>query len=1309
MRPVFVLFLFALMPAVAAETPLRALLICGGCCHDYAAQSVILRDGIQSRANIQVDVVRSEDGGVEPRFAMFDGKDWAKNYDVIIHDECAAEMKEKPYIQNILDAHRGGKPAVNLHCAMHSYRDGTEAWPEVMGIHSTGHGPQKPIAVDFSVAEHEITKGLANWTTGNEELYNNIKVFGSAKPLALGTQDQGEGKKETAVVAWTNDYHGTRIFNTTLGHNNETVGDVRYLDLVVRGLLWSCGKLTPEYFKPYSGPPGTMEVVPKGQKSIAPTGAYEKSKDPLLKGGNYPPVIGAINLEQEKEILKDVHVAEGFDVSLFATSSSANYPVYVAASPSGDLYVASDGNGSLGRDPGRGRVIRLRDTDNDGRADEAKPFVKNLDSPRGMVWDNDRLYVIHPPDLSCFIDHNGDGQADEAKKLVTGIAFGFKNHPADHTTNGLSLGIDGWLYISGGDFGFMDAKGSDGVSLQHRAGGVIRVRPDGSGMHVFSTGTRNILGTPISPLLDIFSRDNTNDGGGWDVRMHHFTGLEDHGYPRLYMNFPEEIVQPIADYGGGSGCGSVYISEPGIPDKWNNAPFTCDWGSNALWHHKVEPKGATFTETRKPEALIQIKQATDADVDGMSRIYQASWKGATFDWTGPNVGFIVRVQPKNFTPAALPDFNEASDAELIALLESPSQVRTLEAQRALLRRPASVQAIAAIQAMVTDSNKPLAARVAGLYALTLRDESSENSATVIKAVAPLAGDPALGRFVLRALADVKKAGVPEEIYAAGLKNAAPRTRLEAIVGVTQLSFDKLAEDIISLLADSDAVIRHTAFQSLARLNASAACFKALDDSAGPAAQRSGALLALMRMHTPEVVQGLIERLEGTKAAADRVGIFAALCRLHFKEGVWTGDSWGTRPDTRGPYYQPTAWSETSKIAATLKRQLENVTAENAPAMIQELRRNRIESTEAMDRVMALVKKNPSLLPDLVAQLANADSISAEGVAYLVQAVDGDWPATTVALAIKALASTNSQEGLLASLAALEKLAKLKDASKEFSSAQIAFLNAPTLENHHQTLENEAAKMNGAVSQWADAALLTLSTRKDGSPESKELTAKALDHGWQDSKRRVQILKAIQTISFNGRADQILVALDDADPAVAAAAKEAAATLKLEKKGADSAPAISTMKPDQVLAEVVKTRGDVELGKQLFNRQTCSACHAATTDEAQKGPYLGNIAQTYSREVLAKNILEPQITIAQGFATEMFTLKDGSSQMGFVTLESAEEVKARNIAGQETTWKVSEILKREKLPISLMPPGLVSNLNIREFASLLDYLEALAKK
>ena len=56
-----------------------------------------------------------------------------------------------------------------------------------------------------------------------------------------------------ATVVWTNNYRKTtKVFATTIGHNTDTVADARYLDLVTRGLLWSCGKLNDDYLKPAS-------------------------------------------------------------------------------------------------------------------------------------------------------------------------------------------------------------------------------------------------------------------------------------------------------------------------------------------------------------------------------------------------------------------------------------------------------------------------------------------------------------------------------------------------------------------------------------------------------------------------------------------------------------------------------------------------------------------------------------------------------------------------------------------------------------------------------------------------------------------------------------------------------------------------------------------------------------------------------------------------------------------------------------------------------------------------------------------------
>ena len=203
-------------------------------------------------------------------FEIYKKSNWAESYDVIIHDECAADITDPVYVETILKAHRDGKPAVNLHCAMHSYRWGnykepiTEGadnahWFEMIGLQSNGHGPKLALNISFFNQESPITKGFTDWTTfPNEELYNNVQIF-KIEPLVRGSQmvkdkKTGVESKVESIIAWTNLYgpNKTRIFSTTLGHDSKTVADERYLDFVTRGLLWSVNHLTSEG-KPENG------------------------------------------------------------------------------------------------------------------------------------------------------------------------------------------------------------------------------------------------------------------------------------------------------------------------------------------------------------------------------------------------------------------------------------------------------------------------------------------------------------------------------------------------------------------------------------------------------------------------------------------------------------------------------------------------------------------------------------------------------------------------------------------------------------------------------------------------------------------------------------------------------------------------------------------------------------------------------------------------------------------------------------------------------------------------------------------------
>ncbi len=257
--------------AAAADEirPIRALLVCGGGSHDYAHQKDALKTGIEERANVEVTIAYDPAGKNTAKNPIYEKDDYAKGYDVVIHDISVGQVKDLDFVKRVLKPHQEGLPAVVLHSGMHAFRtkgwnpdpDKTEItpWFEFTGLPTTSHGPREPIAIRFTDPSSPITKGLEDWTTIGEELYNNPRggILDTAHELARGKQtvkDKKTGKEETHdnVVVWTNLYMGkTRVFATTIGHTTETVKDPRYLDLVTRGLLWSVDKLDDAHLKPF--------------------------------------------------------------------------------------------------------------------------------------------------------------------------------------------------------------------------------------------------------------------------------------------------------------------------------------------------------------------------------------------------------------------------------------------------------------------------------------------------------------------------------------------------------------------------------------------------------------------------------------------------------------------------------------------------------------------------------------------------------------------------------------------------------------------------------------------------------------------------------------------------------------------------------------------------------------------------------------------------------------------------------------------------------------------------------------------------
>lgn len=229
----------------AAETkPLRALLVTGGCCHNYPLQTQQFTNAMAQVASVTWQVVMEGGNGTRAEISLYDNPDWARGFDVVVHNECFADTTNQIYLRKITAAHHAGVPAVVIHCAMHTYRS-TEIddWREFLGVTSKRHDHQSKYPVKLVAPAHPILKGMApDWVTTMDELYVIDKLWPNAKALATSVSERD---KKTYPVAWINQYGKARVFGTTYGHSDDVWRDPNFLTLVTRGTLWAAGRLEP--------------------------------------------------------------------------------------------------------------------------------------------------------------------------------------------------------------------------------------------------------------------------------------------------------------------------------------------------------------------------------------------------------------------------------------------------------------------------------------------------------------------------------------------------------------------------------------------------------------------------------------------------------------------------------------------------------------------------------------------------------------------------------------------------------------------------------------------------------------------------------------------------------------------------------------------------------------------------------------------------------------------------------------------------------------------------------------------------------
>ena len=653
------------------------------------------------------------------------------------------------------------------------------------------------------------------------------------------------------------------------------------------------------------------------------------------------PSTEAINYPSSDSLAQVLNWPEDLDITGFSGPDLTPSPACMAVAATGEVFVGVDMMGSLGKEMNKGFIKRLVDCNHDGIMDSYTEFAQ-VDNPRGILAIGDEVFVLHTTfspetgkafnmDLVVFEDKDKDGVADgPAKVLIKNLSNSkyLAERGTDHATNGIQMGIDGWIYIAVGDFGFHNATDSDGKQLTMLGGGVLRVRPDGTEMEVYTHGLRNIYDVAIDPFMNIYTRGNTNDGGGWNIRFIHQIQSGEYGYPVLFKHFTEEILPALVDVGGGSGTGSLYMNDNRWPEKYNNVPMMADWGRSYLYFHRLTENKASFIQDE--EEFIQLPQITDVDVDAAGAMYLSAWDGAGYSGS-PDKGYVVRVLPKNFTYEPFPDPRDLYwTGSLVDLLKAGNAKTRLSAQYELIKRGKGADKV---WQMAQDSSLPLEVRATAIF--TFAQLAGDGG---IDRLVSLTEDPQVQEFALRALSDrlgtLEK--VPTEPFVNALKSDSDRVKAAAIIGLGRLGKKEVANDLLEIPVpnsftapemgaegpharpNANIVVPHLAVKALVKLDAVDACVSALGTD-----QRDMALWAMRYMHSPKVVDGMIKAYENTEDDVFKDKIIHTLARIYHQEAPYdTSWWWSTRPDTHGPYYKTVEWDYTPVIRSFLREEWE---------------------------------------------------------------------------------------------------------------------------------------------------------------------------------------------------------------------------------------------------------------------------------------------------------------------------------------------------------------------------------------------------
>jgi putative membrane-bound dehydrogenase-like protein len=257
------------------------------------------------------------------------------------------------------------------------------------------------------------------------------------------------------------------------------------------------------------------------------------------------------------------------------------------------------------------RVRVLEDTAGDGKADRFTTFFEGTRATMGLAAHPDgSVYLATRNEVLRLRDTDGDGKADVKERIV------FLDTKGDYPHNGLSglaFDSDGSLYFGLGENLGADYKliGSDGATLRGggEGGGFFHCSADGKGLRRVATGFWNPFGACRDVFGRIFVVDNDPDASP-PCRMVHVVEGGDYGFQFRYGRAGRHPFQawhgelpgtlPMMSGVGEAPCAVVSYESDGLPREYVGSLLVTSWADHRVERYAVTHRGASFAGERKP-------------------------------------------------------------------------------------------------------------------------------------------------------------------------------------------------------------------------------------------------------------------------------------------------------------------------------------------------------------------------------------------------------------------------------------------------------------------------------------------------------------------------------------------------------------------------------------------------------------------------------------------------------------------------------------------------------------------------------------